>query len=529
MNFIAGLGVDAQTHSAWNAALPRPADLFFPCPTRRLPDMKRSLRPFPTLMALTAAAAFGGFAATGLNDLMQKPALAAPPAAAVPAAAALPASVNGQSLPSLAPMLKQVTPAVVSVYSRQTVRVASPLGPLADDPFFRRFFGIPDMPRERVERALGSGVIVDAANGYVLTNHHVIENSDGVSVTLSDGRTLEAEFIGSDPDTDVALIRIPAGNLTAIPLADSDQLQVGDFVVAMGNPYGLGQTVTSGIVSAVGRSGIPVAGFQNFIQTDASINPGNSGGALVNLQGQLVGINTASFNPRGSMAGNIGLGFAIPINLARNIKDQLVANNGVVRRGTLGVESQDVDERMARGLGLDVPRGALVARVYPGSAAAAAGVQAGDVVLAANGQRVDNRAALHNFEGLQPVGSRVTLDVRRDGKPLQLVATLKEGVRDADGATLDPRLTGASFKELDEASRQVLRSMVRSQGGIQVSNVARNSRAWNSGLRPGDLVIAGSNGEFADLAGFRASFERKPEQLVLQILRGRSSGRLLMQ
>lgn len=487
----------------------------------------RPIRPLPTLLALTAAAAFGGFAATAIHETFQQPAQAMP-AAAIPATATLPAAVGGQPVPSLAPMLKQVTPAVVSVYSRQTVRVASPLGPFADDPFFRRIFGIPDMPRERVERALGSGVIIDAQQGLILTNHHVIENSDGVSVTLSDGRTMEAEFLGSDPDTDVAVIRIPASNLTAIPMANSDQLQVGDFVVAMGNPYGLGQTVTSGIVSAVGRSGIPMAGFQNFIQTDASINPGNSGGPLVNLQGQLVGINTASFNPRGSMAGNIGLGFAIPINLARNIKDQLIANNGVVKRGTLGVETQNVDERLAKGLGLENPRGALVTRVYPGSAAAAAGLQSGDVVLAANGQRIDNAPSLHNFEGLQDVGSRITLDVRRDGKPLQLTATLKEGLRSLDGATVDPRLTGATFKDLDEGSRQQLRSMGAS-GGLQVGNVARGSRAWNSGLRPGDLVVGGSSGDFADLASFRASFDRKPQQLVLQILRGRSSGNLLMQ
>ncbi len=491
--------------------------------------MKKALRPFPTLIALSAAAAFGGFAATGLNDLLQKPALSAPSAAAaVPAAAALPTAVDGQVLPSLAPMLKRVTPAVVSVYSRQTVRVASPLGPFGDDPVFRRILGIPDMPRERVERALGSGVIVDAARGYVLTNHHVVENADGVSVTLNDGRQVEAEFIGSDPDTDVALIRIPTQGLTAVPMANSDQLQVGDFVVAMGNPYGLGQTVTSGIVSAVGRSGIPVAGYQNFIQTDASINPGNSGGALVDLQGRLVGINTASFNPRGSMAGNIGLGFAIPINMARGIMDQLIANNGVVRRGTFGVESQDVDERTARGLGLDVARGALITRVYPGSAAAAAGLQPGDVVLSANGQRVDNRAALHNFEGLQPVGTQVTLDVRRDGKPLQLTAALKEGARSAEGAAIDARLTGATLKELDESARQQLRSM-GADGGVQISNVARDSRAWNNGLRPGDIIVGSSSGPFGDLPGFRASFERKPAQLVVNILRGRGTGRLLMQ
>lgn len=485
----------------------------------------RTLRPLPTLIALSAAAMFGGFAATAMHEVVQP--AEAMPAAAIPAAGTLPVAVSGQPLPSLAPMIKQVSPAVVSVYSRQTVRVASPLGPFADDPFFRRLFGIPDMPKERVERALGSGVIIDAQQGLVLTNHHVVENADGVSVTLADGRTLEAEFIGSDPDTDVAVIRIPAKDLTAIPLANSDQLQVGDFVVAMGNPYGLGQTVTSGIVSAVGRSGIPVMGFQNFIQTDASINPGNSGGPLVNLRGELVGINTASFNPRGSMAGNIGLGFAIPINLARNIKDQLVAN-GEVRRGTLGIETQNVDERLAKGLGLDTPRGAVVTRVYPGSAAAAAGLQSGDVVLAANGQRIDNSPSLHNFEGLQDVGSRINLEVRRDGKPLQLSVTLKEGLRSLDGGTVDPRLTGASFKELDEATRQQLRHM-GANGGLQVSNVARNSRAWTSGLRPNDIVVAGSNGDFGDLAGFRASFERKPQQLVLRVMRGRGTGDIVMQ
>ena len=495
----------------------------------------RRLRPLPTLLALAAAAAFGGFAATGLNDLLHKPAQAAPaPTMAVPVAAgALPVAVNGQALPSLAPMLQQVTPAVVSVYSRQTVRVASPLGPFANDPFFRRIFGIPAVPRERVERALGSGVIIDAQRGLVLTNHHVVENADGVSVTLSDGRSVEAEFLGSDADTDIALIRLPMDKLggeklTAIPLADSDRLQVGDFVVAIGNPYGLGQTVTSGIVSAVGRSGIPVAGFQNFIQTDASINPGNSGGPLVNLQGQLVGINTASFNPQGSMAGNIGLGFAIPINLARNIKDQLLANNGVVKRGTLGMESQDVDARLAKGLGLDTPRGAVVTRVFPGSAAAAAGVQAGDVVLAANGQRIDNSRALHNFEGLQGIGSRVALDLRRDGKPLQLTATLKEQARNATGANLDPRLSGATFNELDESTRQQLRGM-GAAGGVQVGAVERGSRAWNSGLRQGDVVFASSSGDFGDLPAFRASFEQKPRQLVLGVLRGGDRGQLLMQ
>ncbi|MFQ1627196.1 trypsin-like peptidase domain-containing protein, partial [Lysobacter zhanggongensis] len=324
------------------------------------------MTPLRILAALVLAAAFGGFAATALRDALlpvhATPAAPAPSTALAPAAAQLPAVVGGQPIPSLAPMLARVTPAVVSVHTKQRVRIHNPF---ANDPMFRRMF--PNVPQERIEQSLGSGVIVDAARGLVLTNHHVIEGADEVSVTLSDGRTMEAEFVGSDPDTDVAVMKIPADGLQEIPLADSGALRVGDFVVAVGNPFGIGQTVTSGIVSAVGRSGLRGLGYQNFIQTDASINPGNSGGALVNLDGQLVGINTASFNPRGSMAGNIGLGFAIPANLARNVLSQLVST-GEVRRGTLGLDTQAVTPRLASGLELGVQRGALVTRVLAGSA-----------------------------------------------------------------------------------------------------------------------------------------------------------------
>ncbi|KRB11247.1 Do family serine endopeptidase [Lysobacter sp. Root690] len=477
------------------------------------------MRPLPTLLTLALAAAFGGFAATAIREGIQAPAAASPAAAAVmPTAAALPASVGGQLLPSLAPMLQKVTPAVVSVHTKQTVRIRNPF---ANDPFFRRMF--PNIPQERINESLGSGVIVDAKNGYVLTNHHVIEGADEVSVTLADGRTVKAEFLGSDPDTDVAVMRIPAQNLSAITLADSDALRVGDFVVAVGNPFGIGQTVTSGIVSAVGRSGLRGLGYQNFIQTDASINPGNSGGALVNLNGELIGINTASFNPQGSMAGNIGLGFAIPVNLARNIKDQLIANNGVVRRGTLGLESQDVTPQLAAGLKLSEPRGALVSRVFAGSAAAAAGLKPGDVILTANGQRVDGRDALRNFEGLQAIGSKIALDVQRDGQTVQLNATLREQPKAMAGAELDPRLTGATFAEVPERLRQ------SGVSGVVVESVTRGSRAEANNLRKDDVIVAASSGDFDDLPGFRASFTRTPAQLVLRIRRGNSVGNLPMQ
>ena len=486
------------------------------------------MRPATTLLALTAAAAFGGFAATAVNELLDNRAQAAPaavapaPAAstALPAAAAgaLPAAVDGQPLPSLAPMLQRAMPAVVSVHTQQRVRVRNPF---FDDPFFRRMF--PQVPQERINESLGSGVIIDAARGYVLTNHHVIEGADDVSVTLADGRTLKAEFLGSDRDTDVALIRIPAENLTELPLADSGRLQVGDYVVAIGNPFGLSQTVTSGIVSAVGRSGIRGLGYQNFIQTDASINPGNSGGALVNLRGELVGINTASLNPQGSMAGNIGLGLAIPTNLARDVVQQLVTT-GEVRRGTLGVETQALDARLARSLGLEEgQQGALVARVYEGSGAAAAGLRAGDVIVEAGGQRIGNPLALHNYEGLQPVGAKVPLQVLRDGRTVALTATLREQPRSLDGGGVDPRLAGAKLAELPEAQRQ------QRGRGVLVESVASGSRAAANGLRAGDIITATTAGAVEDLPGLRASLAQPPRQLVLLIVRGNVQGRLPMQ
>ena len=477
------------------------------------------------LLTLTAAAAFGGFAATAVNGLLDNRAQATPaPAVPVPAAtpalaapAALPSPVGGQALPSLAPMLRQVMPAVVSVHTKQRVAVSNPF---FNDPFFRRMF--PQVPQERINESLGSGVIIDAQRGYVLTNHHVIEGADDVSVTLADGRTLTAEFLGSDADTDVALIRIPTGGLSELPLGDSGRLQVGDYVVAIGNPFGLSQTVTSGIVSAVGRSGIRGLGYQNFIQTDASINPGNSGGALVDLRGQLVGINTASLNPRGSMAGNIGLGLAIPSNLARDVVQQLVTV-GEVKRGTLGIDSQPLNPRLLRSLGLaENQHGALVTRVDEGSGAAAAGIRPGDVVVEADGQRIADPQALHNLEGLQPVGTPVTLALLRDGKRVTAKATLREQPRNADGGALDPRLAGARVAELPEAQRQAFGR------GVLVEQVQQDSRAWQSGLRKGDVIIASSAGDFGDLAGFRSSLAQPPHQLVLRVVRGHVPGTMVM-
>jgi Do/DeqQ family serine protease len=436
--------------------------------------------------------------------------------AALPAKAqaGLPPLVAGAPMPSLAPMLERVTPAVVNIYTKQVVRVNNPIA---------EFFGGGRIPQERIQQSLGSGVIVDATRGLILTNSHVVEGADAVSVTLGDGRTFEAQPIGSDADTDVAVIRIKATGLKAIPLADSAALRVGDYVVAVGNPFALGQTVTSGIVSAVGRSGITGLGYQNFIQTDASINPGNSGGALVNLRGELVGINSATYNPRGSSAGNIGLSFAIPVNLAREVMRQLMAY-GEVRRGSLGIDSRDLTPQLAKQFGLAATaRGALVARVYRGSPAEAAGLRPGDLVVGANGQRIDSGQALHNMEGLLPVGQAVRLDVQRDGQPLTVSATLKAQPKEVDGGKIDARLSGASFTDLPEAYRQ--------QGlrGVIVSKVTPGSRAARNDLDGGDLVLAINRRQVTDLNDFRARLGSPPAALVLMLQRGSARGELPMQ
>lgn len=434
------------------------------------------------------------------------------------AAAQLPAAVDGQPLPSLAPMIERVQPAVVNINSQTHVKVRDPF---FDDPFFRRFFNSPAVPRERVQQSLGSGVIVDAVKGYVLTNNHVIDGADDIQVTLADGRTLKGRFIGSDPDSDVALVQIPAERLSALPLADSDALRVGDFVVAIGNPFGIGQSVTSGIVSALGRSGLRGVGVQDFIQTDASINPGNSGGALVNLRGELVGINTAIYSPSG---GNVGIGFAIPAKLARDVMRQLLAY-GEVKRGSLGVDTQDVTADIAPMLGLKSAKGAVVTRVLASSPAAAAGLREGDVITALNGKPVNASGELANLEGLLPVGTPVKISVLRDGAPLSLTATLKPTeLRQTTGDKLDAGLAGATLGDLpDKFRRQGL-------SGVIVNAVAQGSRAAANGLRANDLIVAVNQVEVRDLTELETRVaKRRSTQLLLTVVRGRSAYYMLVE
>lgn len=419
--------------------------------------------------------------------------------------ATLPPVVDGQPLPSLAPMLEKVTPAVVNISTKTRVQVRDPF---FNDPVFRQFFGLQGGPRSRIEQSLGSGVIVDAAKGYVLTNNHVVGGADDITVTLQDGRDFKGKLVGTDPDTDVAVVQIQATGLQALPMADSSRLRVGDFVVAVGDPFGLGQTVTSGIVSALSRSGLGGTGYQNFIQTDASINPGNSGGALVNLRGELVGINTMIFSPSG---GNVGIGFAIPTNLAGEVMQQLVAN-GKVNRGNLGVETQDITPRIAKVLNLKDTNGAVVTRVTTGSAAESADIQIGDVITAIDGKPLRNAQELRNAEGLLPLGSTVKLSVLRSGTTRQVTTKLTpEKLATLDGAKLDPRLAGVTFSELSQNLRG------QGVGGVGVSAVRSGSRAAQAGLQANDIVIGVGNLRVPDLRTLQRLAGANPRQLVLVV------------
>jgi serine protease Do/serine protease DegQ len=431
------------------------------------------------------------------------------------AAAALPFSWFGNDegdMPSLAPMLEQSKPAVVNIATRSHVRVQD--NPLLNDPFFRHFFNIPErqQPRQRTKQSLGSGVIFDAKKGLVLTNNHVIQKADEITVSLTDGRSFQAEIVGSDPATDVALIKIPAEQLTALPLADSEKLRVGDFVVAIGNPFGLGQTVTSGIVSALGRSGLGIEGYENFIQTDASINPGNSGGALVNLRGELIGINTAIFSP-GQQAGNIGIGFAIPSNMVKQIADQLI-EYGEVRRAHLGVQMQDITPDLAQAFDIQSEQGAVVTRISAGSAAEEAGLKIGDIITAVDGNKLINADNLRNTIGLLMVGQTIKINIIRDGKQKTLKAKVKESEEPAQTGQVHPKLAGATFGDIEPGSPYYGRI-----NGVMVYSVKRGSPAANAGLRANDIITSVNKQAVSSLDEFKPFAYSDGESLLLNITR----------
>jgi serine protease DegQ len=414
---------------------------------------------------------------------------------------------------TLAPLIEQASPAVVSIAVTGTV---DEINPLANDPFFRRFMP-PDQRREF--NSAGSGVIVDAIQGHIITNHHVIANANEITVTLIDNRTLSAIVIGSDPGTDIAILKVEAEDLIAMPLGDSSQTRVGDFVVAIGNPFGLQHTVTSGIISALGRIGINPNGYEDFIQTDASINPGNSGGALVNLEGELIGINSAIYSQSG---GNIGIGFAIPVNLANNIMSQII-ENGSVRRGLLGVNIAEITDEIAESLQLDSTNGALITSIAPDSAAELAGLEVGDVVIRVNQQAINGSAELRNYIGMRRPDENVTIQVLRDSVNVTVNAILGElSTRTEEQGVildeLDPTLEGVTLEttRLENTDNEM---------ALLVTNVDENSFAANKGLRSNDIITHINRVRVQSVNEFRDVLTNKPGSIVLQIVR---DGRALL-
>lgn len=420
-----------------------------------------------------------------------------------------PPFVDGQPVPTLAPMIKRVTPAVVNVSTRGHVNVQA--NPFFNDPFFQQFFG--NQGPQQVQRqfqSLGSGVIVNAEKGYILTNNHVIENADQITVTLNDNRTFKAKVIGKDPDTDLAVLQIHASGLTALPLGNSGRLQVGDFVVAIGNPFGLNHSVTAGIVSAKGRGSIGDGKYENFIQTDASINPGNSGGALVDLEGNLVGINTAILSRSG---GNIGIGFAIPIDMAKAVMEQLI-KYGKVERGVLGVSVENLSPDLAKHLGINASEGALVTQVVPGSQAEKAGIKPNDVITSVNGSPVSTSADVSNAIGVLRIGSKVSLGILRNGRPMTIVATIGQRHEETLSNTNHPELHGLSVSNLDAGSP--LYGQVK---GVQVTGVERDSEAFMAGIRVGDVITAVNRTPISNVEEFRKALGQSKGGVALRVER----------
>ncbi|MEX0576177.1 serine endoprotease DegQ [Enterobacter cloacae subsp. cloacae] len=434
--------------------------------------------------------------------------------ASFPAFAALPSQVPGQTaIPSLAPMLEKVLPAVVSVQVEgtavQSQRVPEEL---------KKYFGdeSPDQQAQPFE-GLGSGVIIDAAKGYILTNNHVISQADKISVQLNDGREFDAKLIGGDDQSDIALLQVQnPSNLTQIAIADSDKLRVGDFAVAVGNPFGLGQTATSGIISALGRSGLNLEGLENFIQTDASINRGNSGGALLNLNGELIGINTAILAPGG---GSIGIGFAIPSNMAKTLAQQLI-QFGEVKRGLLGIKGMEMSADIAKAFNINVQRGAFVSEVLPNSGSAKAGIKSGDVIVSLNDKPLSSFAELRSRIATTEPGAKVKLGLIRDGKPLNVEVTLDKSTSSSASAELiAPALQGATLSDgqLKDGTK-----------GISIDTVEKSSPAAQAGLHQDDVIIGVNRTRVQSIAELRKVLESKPTVIALQIMRGNESIYILL-
>ncbi len=433
--------------------------------------------------------------------------------ASFPVYAAMPSQVPDQApLPTLAPMLEKVLPAVVSVKvegtAQQSQRIPEEL---------KKYFGEDGTDQAQPFEGLGSGVVIDAAKGYVLTNNHVISEADKISVQMNDGREFEAKLIGGDDQSDIALLQLQnATNLTQIAVADSDKLRVGDFAVAVGNPFGLGQTATSGIISALGRSGLNLEGLENFIQTDASINRGNSGGALLNLNGELIGINTAILAPGG---GSVGIGFAIPSNMARTLAQQLI-DFGEVKRGLLGIKGMEMSADIAKAFNLNVQRGAFVSEVLPNSGSAKAGIKSGDVIVSLNDKPLSSFAELRSRIATTEPGTKVKLGLLREGKPMTVEVTLdKSTSSSASAEMIAPALQGATLSDgqLKDGTK-----------GITLESVEKSSPAAQAGLHEDDVIIAINRTRVQSIAEMRKVLENKPAVIALQIVRGNDTLYILL-
>ncbi len=432
--------------------------------------------------------------------------------------AALPAfGADGKPFPSLAPMLEQVSPSVVNIATYANVKAANPL---FDDPYFRRFFNVPDSRRSyRRTKSAGSGVVVDAKRGYIITNNHVIDRADEITVGLSDGRTLTAVLVGKDPKVDLAVLKVPAEALTELEFADSSRVLVGDFVVAIGNPFGFNQTVTSGIVSALGRSGLRQANFEDYIQTDASINPGNSGGALVDLGGNLVGINTAIYAPSG---GNIGIGFAIPANMVLSIMNELI-EHGRVRRGYVGLTVEPLNVELAKAFEVSQRDGVVVVEVQPGGAADSAGLMAGDIITRVGKKEVMQVSDYHSQTAVMVVGDKVKLDLLRNGRKKRVIMLITDSSDSVvDGGRIDPRFAGTQLQNFAEEGGDVDEGV-----GVLVTEVEQSSPAWRYGLRSGDLLVGANRSSTRNLAELSESI-RRGLPVSLQIYRNGEYGRITL-
>jgi Do/DeqQ family serine protease len=460
-----------------------------------------------------SATLLSALALIGCGDARQTALAASEPIAQAPATnAASPVPrqstpvLNG-AMPSLAPVVSQTAAGVVNISTLS--RGAESDNPMFADPFFRRFFGVPDRPQQREAQASGSGVIVDAAKGYVLTNHHVIKGATKVVVTLRDRREFTAKLVGSDPATDIALLQIPPEKLTAVKIGESDALQVGDYVLAIGNPFGVGQTVTSGIVSALGRAGLNIEGYEDFIQTDASINPGNSGGALINLRGELIGINTAIIGPSG---GNVGIGFAVPTNMAMRVMDQL-ARFGEVKRGGIGIAAVgEVNQEIAKENKLPAIEGAVINTVIGGSPADKAGLKKGDVVTAVNGRPVRTGYDLRNQQALTPIGQALDLTLTRDGRSRNVRVNVETPAR----------AQGLRPEKINELPGTELASIPKelNRRGVYVLDVEKESEAFQLGLRENDVLL-GVNGAYVNSpADVRRAIQSANRFVVFNLVRG---------